>query len=138
MAAEAAALLPEERGALVFGPEASGLALDEIALCGRRVRIPSHPRQPSLNLSHAVMVAGYEVFRSERRSPPGTPRATQDEKSRTLSLLQEALVRLGALPSHRTGHYSRTWEAMIRRADLTPKELALVDHLARKVLKFRG
>jgi TrmH family RNA methyltransferase len=138
MAAEAAALHEDELGALVFGPEASGLSLDEIALCGRRVRIPSHPAQPSLNLSHAVMVTAYEVFRSGRRTPPGTRRATHDEKSRAISLLQDALVRLGALPARKAGLYSRAWEAMVRRADLTPKELALLEHMARKVLKFRG
>ena len=67
LAAELAGLGSRELAALVFGPETSGLSLDELALCGRRVRIPSHPAQPSLNLSHAVMVVAYEVFRAARR-----------------------------------------------------------------------
>lgn len=138
MAAEAASLHPQEQGAVVFGPEASGLSLEEIAICGRRVRIPSHPGQPSLNLSHAVMVTAYEIFRADRRTPPGSRRATHEAKTHALDLLKEALVRLGALPERRTGHFARSWEAMIRRADLTPRELALLEHMCRKILKMKN
>jgi TrmH family RNA methyltransferase len=133
MAAEVATL--RGRAAVVFGPEASGLTLDEIALCGRRVRIPSHPGQPSLNLSHAVLVAAYEIFRSGRRTAPGSRRATHGDKSHAMNLLRDGLIRIGALPARKTGHYFRAWEAMIRRTDLTPRELALIEHMARKMAK---
>jgi len=66
LASEVVALADEERVALVFGPETSGLTLEELSLCGRHVRIPTHPGQPSLNLSHAVAIAAYEVFRAGR------------------------------------------------------------------------
>ena len=46
-ATEIAGLGREETAALVFGPETTGLANDEIALCGRCATIPSHPAQPS-------------------------------------------------------------------------------------------
>ena len=62
-----------ETTCLVFGPESSGLTQDELAACGHRVLIPAHPDQPSLNLSHAVMIAAYEVFRAGTRPAPTTP-----------------------------------------------------------------
>ena len=74
-AAEIGALTAEDVAALVFGPESTGLTLAEIAQCGRRVQIPSHPDQPSLNLSHAVVVAGYEVLRARSRPSPLPRRA---------------------------------------------------------------
>ena len=52
--------------------------------------IPSHPGQPSYNLSHAVAIAVYEVHRvavAGRRPGPGPRRATHDEKERLLVLL---------------------------------------------------
>ena len=70
----------DDTAALVFGPEATGLTNDEIARCGRRATIPAHPAQPSFNLSHAVAIAAYEVFRASRRgaTPPGPgPRTTR-------------------------------------------------------------
>jgi tRNA/rRNA methyltransferase len=111
------------------------LSLSELALCGRRVRIPSHPDQPSLNLSHAVMVAAYEVFRAGRRSAPGSRRATHDEKARLLVLLREGLLALGALPAVNTDGYFAEWQALFTRADLTPKEVRLLEHMARKMAK---
>jgi tRNA/rRNA methyltransferase len=137
MAAEAMSLGAEDAVTLVFGPETSGLTLDELALCGRRVRIPSHPAQPSLNLSHAVMVVAYEVFRAARRPVAGTRRATHEEKERMLGLLREGLRAVGALPAARTEGYFREWRALFERADLTPKEVRLLEHMARK-MKGRG
>jgi TrmH family RNA methyltransferase len=135
MAVAASHLAALDRGALVFGPEATGLSDRELSVCGRRVRIPSHPDQPSLNLSHAVMVAAYEVFRAGRRQPPGSQRATSAEKERLLALLREGLVAVSALPEVNTDGYFLEWRAIFARADLTPKEVRLLEHMARKMLQ---
>ncbi|HAK45582.1 MAG TPA: hypothetical protein DCO79_06645 [Spirochaeta sp.] len=58
--------------AIVFGNEVSGLNDHDLALCNTAVRIPSSDEFPSLNLSHAVQVITYEIFR----------RAQKDEKRR--------------------------------------------------------
>jgi len=134
-AAEVAGLTAEETAALVFGPETSGLSQDEMASCGRRAVIPSHPDQPSLNLSHAVMVAAYEVFRARGRVPPGPRRATHAEKEALLELLRAGLGALAALPPGGTESYFREWREMVQRADLTPRELRLLEHMARKMAR---
>ena len=134
-AAEAAGLAPEDEAALVFGPETSGLSQDELALCGRRAFIPSHPDQPSLNLSHAVMVAAYEVFRTKGRTLPGPRCATHAEKEALLGLLRDGLLALQALPADETESYFREWRALVQRADLTPRELRLLEHMARKMAR---
>jgi TrmH family RNA methyltransferase len=133
-AQEIAALGPDETAALVFGPETSGLTLAELALCGRTATIPTHPFQPSLNLSHAVMVAAYEVFRAGRRADESPRRATHDEKDRMLGLWREGLVRLRAIPDKNTDSYFREWVELFSRADLTPKEVKLLEHVARKMI----
>jgi len=133
LAAEVAGLSDEDRVAVVFGPEASGLAVEELSRCGRRVRIPSHADQPSLNLSHAVMVTAYELFRAGRRPVSGTRRATQSEKERMLGLLREGLLARRALPDVNTDGYFLEWRALFERADLTPKEVRLLEHMARKM-----
>jgi tRNA/rRNA methyltransferase len=133
LAREIAALPAADRVALVFGPETGGLSLPELACCGRRVRIPSHPEQPSLNLSHAVMVTAYEVFRAERRPVSGTRRATQQEKERMLALLREGLLAIEALPAVGSDGYFLEWRALFARADLTPKQVRLLEHMARKM-----
>lgn len=65
---------PPAPTALVFGPEASGLTNDELALCSRLVRIPAALRQPTLNLAQAVLVLAYELYvLREEPSPEGGP-----------------------------------------------------------------
>ena len=138
-AAEIAGLGPEDTAALVFGPETTGLTNGEIALCGRRATIPSHGAQPSFNLSHAVAIAAYEVFRASRRgAPQEVPRATHDQKESLLRLLREGLLAIEALPRVSTDGYFADWRALVQRADLTPKELKLLEHAARKMGRSGG
>jgi TrmH family RNA methyltransferase len=134
-ATEIGALGVDETAALVFGPESTGLTLAEIASCGRRVLIPTHPDQPSLNLSHAVLTAGYEILRTRPRTAPAPRRATHDEKQAMLALLREGLLAVGALPKKNTDGFFQEWEAMFTRADLSPKEVGLLEHMARRMKK---
>jgi tRNA/rRNA methyltransferase len=48
--------------ALLFGPEDTGLANEELRLCHAVVTIPTSREFNSLNLSHAVMILCYEIF----------------------------------------------------------------------------
>jgi tRNA/rRNA methyltransferase len=138
VAAELAGLETGAMASLVFGPESAGLNHAELALCGVRAVIPSHPAQPSLNLSHAVMVAGYEVFRARSApSAPGERRATHDEKQRMLCLLRDGLRAIEALPRANTEGYFEEWRALFQRTDLTPRELKLLEHMARKMTACR-
>jgi tRNA/rRNA methyltransferase len=133
-AAAIAGLERSAAAALVFGPETNGLTNDELALCGRTASIPADPAQPSYNLSHAVAIAGYEVWRATRRGA-SEPRAlaTHDQKERLLALLEPGLVAASALPRVNTASYFSEWRALVQRIDLTPKELKLLEHLARKL-----
>jgi TrmH family RNA methyltransferase len=60
--------------ALVFGNEKHGLSDEELKLCDMAVHIPSDPAFPSLNLSHAVQIIGYCLYRrKEHRVGACTP-----------------------------------------------------------------
>ena len=128
----------DETACLVFGPESTGLTREELACCGQRVLIPGHPDQPSLNLSHAVMVAAYEVFRASARPAVGARRATLEEKTAMRARLREGMIAIGAVPEIDGEGYLREWEALFARADLTPREVRLLEHLGRKMAKPRG
>lgn len=57
--------LAQERGgrvALVFGRESTGLTREELKRCDVVVTIPTSPRYPELNLSHAVAIMLYETY----------------------------------------------------------------------------
>ena len=137
MAREVSGLAPEEMAALVFGPETAGLSLAELALCGRRARIPAHPAQPSWNLSHAVAIAACEVYRAAAPPRPQAPRrATHAEKQRLLALLRQGLEAVGALSGARALAYFERWTALVQRSDMSPEEARLVEHAARRMRRF--
>jgi tRNA/rRNA methyltransferase len=137
--AEEAAALGAERSAFVFGPETSGLTLDEIACCGRRAHVPSHPDQPSLNLSHAAMVAAYEYHRARGLSPPSRPHvATHADKEKFLDLLTAAMQHWGGVTAPRQRVHLRAWREFIQRADATSREMRMLTHLARTMAQARS
>jgi tRNA C32,U32 (ribose-2'-O)-methylase TrmJ len=52
-----------------------------------------------------------------------------------LDLLRAGLRSIEALPERNTDGYFREWEALFLRADLTPKEVRLLEHMARKMAR---
>lgn len=58
------ASIEEGTVAVMFGNEDTGLTDDELKLCHLAVTIPASSDFPSLNLSHAVQVVCYEIFRA--------------------------------------------------------------------------
>ena len=61
-AQDIASISQKNKVALLFGPEDTGLANEELRLCHAVVTIPTSRKFTSLNLSHAVMVLCYEIF----------------------------------------------------------------------------
>jgi tRNA/rRNA methyltransferase len=60
----AQAIASGERHGVMFGPERTGLENDEIALADALITFPVNPAYASLNLAQAVLLTGYEYFRS--------------------------------------------------------------------------
>jgi len=81
--------LAEYRGtvAIVFGREDRGLTNAELALCDGVVTIPANPEYPILNLSHAVAVILYEVFKA-CGSKPELPRPSMPRREEVDVLLK--------------------------------------------------
>ena len=62
VAQDIADISQKNKVALLFGPEDTGLANEELRLCHAVVTIPTSRAFTSLNLSHAVMILCYEIF----------------------------------------------------------------------------
>ena len=55
-----------------------------------------------------------------------------------LDLLREGLLAIGALPPANTDGFFAEWRALFQRADLTAKEVRLLEHMARKMIQRGG
>jgi TrmH family RNA methyltransferase len=125
------------RLALVFGPEASGLTSRELALCHVRVRVPTDPAHPSLNLAQAVLVLLYELrtawLGAGATGPEPPSRATAGELEEAMGALREGLLAIGYLNPDNPEAILAELRALLARARPTPREATLLRGLARQV-----
>ena len=83
-----------EKPALIFGRENYGLYREELALCEATITIPTNPKFPILNLSHAVGIVLYEIYRDGNHKIPKKRKAVSNEEferlvDRIMNLLEE-------------------------------------------------
>jgi TrmH family RNA methyltransferase len=135
LATEAASRAGSGRLSLVFGPEATGLRNDELALCHVRVHIPTAPEHSSLNLAQAVLVLGYEILLTAETPTPAdeAPRASAGETESALDDLRAALLGIGYLNPGNPEAILAELRRLIARAGPTPREVALLRGMARQI-----
>ena len=109
------------RVALVFGREDFGLANEDVELCDILCTIPTSPSYRSLNLSHAVSVALYEIQRPEHARPPYVSMATPHEKDILFATFSHLQKELGFKP-HRIEQAEMMFRRVIGRAGLSAWE----------------
>jgi tRNA/rRNA methyltransferase len=113
------------RVALVFGRESSGLTNEEIDLCDLAFSIPTSTRYPSINLSHAVAVALYDLFmryapKKQRTRSDARP-ATREERDQACKFVDE-LTDCLPIPEHRKPIVKRVFRNLLGRAYITGRE----------------
>jgi TrmH family RNA methyltransferase len=118
----------DEKWALVFGDERSGMTNDDLTQCHALSFIPSREEQPSLNLAQAVMVYAYELAMAPRAATkaPG-PTFSDDAQLRQLRTSLELGLAAGGFLQHETDGRHAVDDLMgtLTRARLTKKEAAL-------------
>jgi tRNA/rRNA methyltransferase len=123
------------RVALVFGREDSGLTTDEVALCRWQATIPTAADFGSLNLSQAVLVFAYELFRSEGEIIPRQERvpAPSGELETLYEHMEQTLLRIGFLNPQNPDHIMRTLRRIYARAELDPREVSVLRGLMAQI-----
>jgi TrmH family RNA methyltransferase len=125
--------------ALVFGPEKRGLTREDLAFCHALVEIPTHPRQPSMNLGQAVAVCLYELATRlaaprdaaapSAPAPDTAPAATSADLELLLGVLDQVML---------AARYSPPAMREANRHDLrlTLRRLGISQSDARRALRF--
>ncbi|MEW6265262.1 MAG: RNA methyltransferase [Thermodesulfobacteriota bacterium] len=129
-------LADENRVALVFGPERTGLTTAELRLCQAVVRIPTaDEKKASLNLAQAVLILAYEIMLAVRPAPapPGIKPATQAEILAMYEHLSRTLLAIGFLPDQNTEHWLMSFKRIFNRGGLTHGECNLIRGVCRQI-----
>lgn len=138
-AAELVAASAANRIAILFGPEDFGLTNQDLKHCQRLITIPAAPEYASLNLAQALILVAYEL-RLAVAGPPDAPAdaefAAAGEIDAMLARLERALITIGFLPADNPDHIMFTIRAMLGRGGLRPRELDILNGVARQVRWF--
>jgi len=130
MPQSAAKIALGERHGVLFGPERTGLANDEIALADAIMSFPVNPAYGSLNLAQAVLLVGYEWMRaaSDARPPfsmlPRSPPAPRKAILSFFGYLEAELERAGFFrPASKLPVMRRNLRNIFHRMQLTEQDL---------------
>lgn len=120
--------------ALVFGNEESGLSDHELSCCHSAVSIPSSPDFPSLNLSHAVQIITYHLFR--RLSPLSPPEFTAINATQLeflVDIIAESLKNIGFFTQVGDEDLAKFFRDILARAALSGREAKRLEIVFRKI-----
>lgn len=129
--------------ALVFGPEASGLTADELALCSPLVHVPCARAMPTLNLAQAVLLVAYELRRAglldgaseaehpASRDPEHRP-AAQGDIEGFFRQVEPLLSAIGFARDTTYHGVMRDLRALAARARPTAREVRILRGIARR------
>ena len=98
---------------LFFGRESSGLTDEELSKMDIMVHIPANPEYPVLNLSHAVTIVLYELFRAKK--PRGKRKKMTREAKKVLYEKAFELIEM-VIPEYRKTPTKLAFKRVIERS----------------------
>ncbi|CEM62360.1 rRNA methylase [Treponema phagedenis] len=121
------------KAAIVFGNERTGLTDKELDICSLAINIPSAQNFPSLNLSHAVQIICYELFRKFSPRKYGYEKISMQEVTLLSEKINEYLCLAGLFRHAGKEDNQRFMEEIIGRAGMSKKEAARFEKLFKKL-----
>jgi TrmH family RNA methyltransferase len=138
-ATKLADLSQKHRVGLVFGREEAGLSDAELRKCQEIASVPQCAEHPSLNLSQAVMIFGYELFLASLGEIP-KPRynlATVHEVELMLKHLSESLAKVGFRPHQGDPEsFLRSLRRVLGRAPLERRDVNVLHRICQQIDYF--
>jgi tRNA/rRNA methyltransferase len=134
-------LQSEQRVALMFGPERTGLDNQHLALCTHRVWLDANPEYPSLNLAQALMVCAFtlrEALNSNSEDPLLSPNQIDYADPAAISAMldhwRSGLEAIGYLDPANPKKLMARLQALFARSRLQKEEIDLLRGIAKQML----
>ena len=138
---------PDEKIAILFGRENSGLKNEELDLCRFLLHIPCNPNYSSLNIAAAVQVVCYELFLATQndaviRKTVGDEDEQELATSQQMELfyqhLEQTLVDIDFMQTDKEKSLMRRLRRIYNRAELRSKEVDILRGILRLSQGHKG
>ncbi len=128
--------LKDKNTCFLFGSEEQGLTNEEIKQANYTITIPANKKYPVLNISHAVAIIAYEIFKTEKEHVASHIKfATNKEKEVLMKLFDETLNTLNFTTEYKKETQKKTFKNIIGKANLTRREFFALAGLLKKFKK---
>lgn len=138
MADDIVKISQKNKVALLFGPEDTGLANEQLRLCHSVVTIPTSREFTSLNISHAAMILCYELFvassdktESTREIVPALARSNELEGM--YEQIKTLLADIGFLNPENPDYWMMHLRRFFTRAGILSREVKIVRGICRQL-----
>lgn len=130
--------IKKEKVAIVFGREDSGVTIDESLFANYFILIPSAVGYPSINLSQAVMVIVYEIFKMNRIAENQILLPKMAEKREFERLYDNIwdLMKSLEFREEDKGLFHRSLKRALNRTHWTNADIAVFDRACKQVRWF--
>ena len=126
--------------AIIFGREDRGLTNSELLLANKTFNIPTSQNNPSLNLSHAVSIALYELNKSSKKNFNNELKvfnlASSKEVHDTFVEIEEMLLQVGYLLKHTSKAKIGKFKNFILRANTSMHEINVLRGIVHQINWF--
>jgi TrmH family RNA methyltransferase len=129
---------PDQKTAIIFGRENSGLKNHELDLCHYLLRIPCNSQYSSLNIAAAVQVVCYELFVAAGAQETvwvgdkgKVPKASALQMESFYTHLYQALTDIGFMHPDKSKSIMRRLRRIYNRVQLDTKELDILRGILR-------
>lgn len=123
--------------AIVFGNERTGLTDPQLDECNLGVTIPSSDNFGSLNLSHAVQILSYHMYRQsliEKKSDyRGYTPLTLERVDETVQIITDSMQKIGFFKMPGREDMENFWRSMLSRASLSEGEAQYLEKTFTKI-----
>jgi tRNA/rRNA methyltransferase len=119
--------------AVIFGNERTGLTDEELENCTVGVKIPTDEEFGSLNLSHAVQIICYELYKKIKvPNITGYTPITLERLSKTVTSLTDDLKKVGFFSVTGRPEMENFWTSVFSRAALSEGEAQYIEKIFNK------
>ncbi|MEM3374207.1 MAG: RNA methyltransferase [Candidatus Woesearchaeota archaeon] len=123
--------------AIVFGNEGIGLTNNELEICDFVITIETSKKYPSMNLSHAVAIILYEIYKKigENKITSHLKLATRKEKEIIYDNLYKILDIIDFSTKEKKETQKKVWKNIFEKSMITKREAFAVIGFLRKLNK---
>jgi len=121
--------------AIIFGRESTGLTRGELLKADFLVTIPANPEYPVLNVSQAVAIFLWELWKKRGAKPKNIPpRASREDLEKVLGVVNE-ITSLIVSPSDKKERCNLVWKRILFRSVPSTQEARVLLYWAQRILR---